>query len=258
MINRLKKYLKKTIFINFYIYFISIFFSPKSQNDETLILKTLIKRYNIPKIFIEFGFSGWEFNCSSLINTWEGLLIDGDQYNIKISKIAYPRINSVCKFINLDNIDFIFEFAESKKIGILSIDVDGNDYFFLKKLISIKPALIIAEYNSSFGLRPISVEYDPTFDRRNKHPSWMYYGASLKALSHLAEQNDYSLIEVSNSGVNAFFIRNNLLNQKDIVLNSQNAFKEKKFPDKSHHYNQWKIISNLPYLNVLTHKKYSE
>ena len=123
--------------------------------------------------------------------------------------------------------------------------------------------MIIAEYNSSFGLRPVSVEYDPIFDRNKKHVSGMYFGASLTALSHLAEQNGYSLIEVGNTGINAFFIRNDLLNPEDIVLKPHNAFREYKFHadiyewfvrkdllnpedvDKSTQYIQWKIISNL-------------
>lgn len=60
---------------------------PMTQNDEAIIIDSLIKHFRIPNTFIEFGFSGWEFNCANLVDSWRGLLIDGDPYNIKIGSI---------------------------------------------------------------------------------------------------------------------------------------------------------------------------
>ena len=247
----IKEFLKKSPLINLLIRLKKCFVEPKPQNDEGVIIDRLTKRYIIPNTFIEFGFSGWEFNCAQLVNCWNGLLVDGDPYNVKIARIILPK-NIVVKkqWLTLDNLKFIETYAEGKDIGILSIDVDGNDFWFLKKLISLRPAIIIAEYNSSFGLRPVTVPYDPSFDRRKKHESRTYFGASLSAIHYLTSRNGYSLIEIGNSGINAFFIRNDFLTTDDLVLKPESAFREKYFPDRTRPSQQWEKIKELEYVDV--------
>ena len=230
---------------------------PKAQNDEVQIIERLINRFKIPKSFVEFGFSGWEFNCASLVDEWEGLLVDGDPYNVKIAKLVYSKkITPVCRWLTLSSLDSIVDYAYSRSLGILSIDVDGNDYWFLEKLIKTKPALIIVEYNSSFGFRPITVPYDPDFDRIKKHASGNYFGASLSAINHLANLHGYSLIEVSNSGVNAFFIRRDLLNTDDCELHPQYSFREKYFSDGTRPSQQFEMIKHLPFVDVISGDKF--
>ena len=252
MIGTFKSFIKKTPLIIIFIYIKKLFMKPLAQNDEVEIVNRLIRRFDIPHTFIEFGFSGWEFNCASLIREWKGLLVDGNSYNVKIANIICPKaITAKCSWLTLETLDSIFDYANSLDgLGILSIDVDGNDYWFLEKMISTKPAIIIAEYNSSFGLRPITVPYDPSFDRIKKHESRMYFGASLSAINYLANQNGYSLIEVSNSGVNAFFVRKDLLTIDDCELKPEYAFREKYFPDGTRPSQQWEKIKHLQYVDV--------
>lgn len=247
----IKKIIKKTPFINVYIFIKNLFFEPNCQNDEALIIERLIKRYKIPNTFIEFGFSGWEFNCAKLVKNWHGLLVDGDSYNIKIGKIILPK-NIVVKneWLTLENLDFIRKYANDKDLGILSIDVDGNDYWFIKELIDLRPALLITEYNSSFGLRTITVPYDPKFEYTKKHETHTYYGASLSAINLLAIENNYSLIEIGNTGVNAFFIRNDYLTPDCIVLKPEYSFREKYFPDGTRPSQQWELIKDQVFIDV--------
>jgi hypothetical protein len=251
MFGALKKWIKSTPLIDAFIFVKKQFVDPQAQNDETQIIRRLLQRFDVPRAFIEFGFSGWEFNCASLIGEWEGLLIDGNSYNVKIANIVCPsKITAKWSWLTLETMDFVCDYAKSRDVGILSIDVDGNDYWFLEKIIGTKPSIIIVEYNSSFGLRPITVPYDPYFDRTKKHDSWTYFGASLSALNHLANQNGYSLIEVSNSGVNAFFVRRDLLTIDDYELKPESAFREKYFSDGTRPSQQWEKISHLPYVDV--------
>lgn len=252
MVRTFKNLIKKTPLINVFIFLKKQFAKPIAQNDEVEIINRLIQRFDVHHSFIEFGFSGWEFNCADLISSWEGMLIDGDSYNIKIAKIICPKtIVAKHSWLTLENLEFICDYANSKGgVGILSVDVDGNDYWFLEKMISTNPGIIIAEYNSSFGLRPITVPYDPSFDRRKKHESWTYFGASLTAVNYLANKNGYSLIEVSNSGVNAFFVRDDLLTADDYVLKPEHAFREKYFPDGTRPSQQWEKIKHLRYVDV--------
>jgi hypothetical protein len=56
-------------------------------------------------------------------------------------------------------------------------------------------------------LQALSVPYDPTFDRHEKHPSGWYHGASLTAVAKLCASNGYGLAAISDAGANAFFTR---------------------------------------------------
>jgi hypothetical protein len=96
----------------------------------------------------------------------------------------------------------------------------------------------------------VTVPYDPNFDRRKKDESGTYYGASLSAINNLANRNGYSLIEVSNSGVNAFFVRKDLLTVDDIELKPDLAFREKYFLDGSRPSQQWAKIKHLAFVDV--------
>lgn len=230
-----------------------------SQSNEAQIIDRLVAKYNVSKSFIEFGFSGWEFNCCNLARNseWEGLLIDGGAYNITIAKqIFHKRITAKQLWLTLESLDFITSYAKSRQVGVLSVDVDGNDYWFLEKLISINPALIVTEFNVSFGLRPISVPYDPSFDRTKKHESWEYYGASLSALNHLCSKNGYSLVDISQNGVNAFFVRNDLLTHDTRPLALSEKLLVKTYPDGSIAPTSefWEKVKKLPYVDVTSMK----
>lgn len=247
----LKAAIKRTPLCYPYIFFKSLAVKPRSQNDEEEILGQLLVRYEVPPTFVEFGFSGWEFNCASLPRTWSGLLVDGNPYNVRIARTIMPRAVSAQQlWITLDTIQEIEAWVGSRALGILSVDVDGNDYWFLRRLIGLKPAIIISEYNSSFGLNPVTVPYDPQFDRLKKHDSHLYYGASLTALTHLARMHGYSLVAVSDAGVNAFFVRNDLMVEDDRRLDPNQGFREKRFSDGSCQLGQWARIRHMPFVDV--------
>ena len=156
-----------------------------SQSNECAILSELTK--HAPRTFIEFGFHPAEFNCIGLAKDpeWSGLLVDGNERQVEDAHALWPsRIETVKKFLTLENLDFIR--ARFSKLGVLSIDVDGNDYWFLKALIGMSPSVICVEYNSTFGLEPITVPYDAGFDRHLKHPRGWFHGASLPLFRNCA------------------------------------------------------------------------
>jgi hypothetical protein len=123
------------------------------QSNEARILIELAERALAPKTFVEFGFHPIEFNCAALAQnpSWRGLLIDGSRRQVEDAKAILPnRIDIQQRFLTLDNLDFIKK--KFPKIGVLSIDVDGNDYWFLQELICLGPSVVSVEYNSSLGL----------------------------------------------------------------------------------------------------------
>jgi hypothetical protein len=219
----------------------------RGEADEVEILARLARSENAPTTFVEFGFHPIRFNCAALAfdPAWRGLLVDGDADQVSDARALLPeKIDIEHQFLTLDTLDFIR--TKFDKLGILSIDVDGNDYWFLRDLLPIGPSVVSVEYNSSFGLAPVTVPYDREFDRLKKHPSGWYHGASLMALHKLCEAQGYGLAAVSDAGANAFFTRSGTLDPATAWR--PNAFRAK-FSGVPHE-RQWDEIKHLPLLNV--------
>ena len=119
---------------------------------------------------------------------------------------------AACENIN----DLIRENGCEGEIDLLSIDIDGNDYWIWEAVTACSPRLVIIEYNSLFGSdRAVVVPYDPEFDRHQvantiEGGNLYYFGSSLQALNQLAKQKGYRLILTEPRGVNAFFLRNDV------------------------------------------------
>lgn len=212
-----------------------------SQWGEDGIIQYLVNNLAIKQhTFIEFGVEDFsESNCRFLMmnDQWHGFVIDGSSANIAQLRASYYywqyRLNSKAAFITRENIsELLEESAFDKNIGLLSVDIDGVDYHVLEALHDWKPAILIVEYNEAFGWkRPVSVPYDPSFVRREKHVSNLYYGANLLAFHHLASNRGYALVGTNSVGSNAFFVRRELLNNavKEIDLSAcvrETSFRE--------------------------------
>ncbi|HMH28198.1 MAG TPA: hypothetical protein VK580_06415 [Steroidobacteraceae bacterium] len=204
-----------------------------SQWGEDGIIQYLSKAIELKhKTFIEFGVESFmEANCRFLLmkDNWSGYVIDASSSNISIMKNSYfywkHQIDAVDAFVTKDNInDLLAKSCFDKDVGILSIDIDGNDYFILEAINTVRPRILICEYNAVFGARKISVPYEPDFCRTRKHYSNLYWGASLSAITFLANRKGYSLVGTNSSGCNAFFVRDDLLNEKVKVLTAEQAF----------------------------------
>jgi len=204
-----------------------------SQWGEDGIIQYLSKAIEMRhKTFIEFGVESFmEANCRYLLmkDNWSGYVIDASSLNIANLKKSYfywkYQIEAVNAFVTKDNInDLLAKSCFDEDLGILSIDIDGNDYFILEAINTVRPRILICEYNAVFGARRISVPYDPNFCRTRKHYSNLYWGASLSAITFLANRKGYSLVGTNSSACNAFFVRDDLLNEKVRVLTAEQAF----------------------------------
>jgi len=188
-----------------------------SQWGDDGIIQYLVSRIDIPnKTFIEFGVENYtESNTRFLLinNNWSGLVIDGSSSNIeqiKHSELYWKYdIKALNAFITRENInELILSSDFAKDVGILSIDIDGNDYWVWHAITVIDPVIVIIEYNSIFGPdRPWTVPYGPDFYRTAAHYSNLYFGSSLLSLCDLAEKKGYFFVGCSSSGNNAYFIR---------------------------------------------------
>lgn len=188
-----------------------------SQYGEDGIIQYLISKIQIDnKIFVEFGVQNYiESNTRFLLinNNWKGLIMDSDSDFIKKirSSEIYWRydITAITAFITRDNINELISSRGIKgDIGLLSIDIDGNDYWVWEAIDVIFPRIVICEYNSVFGCKEaISIPYDKNFYRTKSHYSNLYFGASLKALCRLARRKGYIFLGSNRAGSNAFFVR---------------------------------------------------
>jgi len=240
-------------------------FKVYSQWGEDGIISYLINNLDIRNnFFIEFGVENYlESNSRFLLKkfNWSGLIMDSSPKNIEYIKkdgIYWKHdITALCKFISINNINEIFlENLVDKNIGLLSIDIDGNDYWVWKAISTIDPSIVVIEYNSILGKdKNYVVPYEENFTRKKAHYSNLYYGSSLPALTKLANKKGYALVTCNSAGNNAFFVKRNLLNEKVKEVNYKDAFKERKFRESRDKNNkltfldkkeQKKLISNLP------------
>ena len=187
-----------------------------SQFDEDGIIEWLVANLpGIPASFVEFGVEDYsEANTRFLLRhrNWRGLIMDGSETLVERAKAHrlywQNDLTAVAAFIDRDNInDLIRTNGFSGEIGILSIDLDGNDYWIWQAITVSDPWLVIVEYNAVFGdLRPLTIPYDPWF-KRDDHASHLYWGAGIGALERLAEERGYVLLGSNSAGNNAFFLR---------------------------------------------------
>lgn len=161
---------------------------------------------------------------------------DRDDLIHQIDKLPLKWKNHVFglkDWVTTQNIQSIIECARVKLMGIdiFSLDLDGNDYWVLEKCDLKGVSIIVVEYNPLFGSKMcVSVLKDDKFDRTLKHPSWLYFGASLKAFNSLLEKKGFRFIGSNRVGNNAFYICNEKLGQINLAL-----------PEDLKPYTDWRI-----------------
>lgn len=208
-----------------------------SQWDEDGIIQFLINHLPIEsKTFVEFGVENYEESNTRFLllnDHWQGLVLDASASDIRYiqqDKIYWQYdLQAKCAWITRENVDRLVRDAGfGTDLGLLSIDIDGNDYWIWEAIQSVRPLIVIIEYNSLFGLRPIAVPYRADFDRKDAHYSRLYYGASLGALQHLAHKKRYLLLGSNVWGHNAFFVRADIAGEfRDLEL--RDAYVASKF-----------------------------
>lgn len=191
-----------------------------SQWGEDGILHRLVREVEVgPKIFVEFGVEDYrEANTRFLAehDNWTGLVLDASRENIeriRRSSVCWRQnLRAVEAFITRDNINaLISDQGIAGEIGLLSIDIDGNDYWVWEAVEVVRPALVVVEYNHRFGSElAVTIPYDQSFQRGERHPVY-YFGASLSALCLLGARKGYAFVGCNSNGVNAFFVRRDRL-----------------------------------------------
>lgn len=242
-----------------------------SQRGEDGVLQYIISQIEIPnRIFIEFGVENYtESNTRLLLfNNWRGMIIDSSSRNIRFIKkdFIYWKydITAYKSFITAENINsLISNYTTCADIGVLSVDIDGNDYWVWQAITAVRPRIVICEYNSAFGNSlPVTVPYNQNFSKSKLHYSNLYFGASLAAVCLMAEQKGYDFIGTTSAGVNAFFVRKDCAAPfiKHTALSGFHESANRDSKDKNGnlsflpHHTRLQEIKEMPLINVLTNE----
>lgn len=181
-----------------------------SQNGEDGIIHAIFSKIGTTnKFFVEFGVEdGMECNARYLEKkgNWHGLMMDGNPGSQSSVKKEY---------ITAENIEALFaKYRVPAEFDLLSIDIDGNDYWVWKAVRNFRPRVVIVEYNAHIPpgeARTIPYQADFVWDSTD------YYGASLALLAKLGREKGYTLICTDKNGVNAFFVRDDLVRKNFIA-----------------------------------------
>jgi hypothetical protein len=222
--------------------------------------------------FVEFGVEDYEeANTRFLLmnNNWKGLIIDGSSTfidSIKTSSFYWRySLKTITSFITAENINqLLVSNGIVGQIGLLSIDIDGNDYWVWKAITVVEADIVVIEYNSLFGSeRAISIPYSPNFKREQAHYSYLYFGASLPALYDLAIEKGYAFVGCNQAGVNAYFVKKEKLNGL-AALSIEEGYVYSRFRESRNQagimsfldgVDRGAVIEGLPVINTKTNRE---
>lgn len=184
-----------------------------SQNEEDGIIWALFGLIGpTSRTFVELGCGVNGGNSGFLAKEcgWRGLMVDAGEDRIAHIRQRFDpdRVRAETAWITRESVnDLLARHGLTGEIDLLSLDIDGCDYWVWDALTVAAPRLVIVEYNGSFGTeQAVTVPYDLAFDREAQ-PDKRYYGASLPAMIRLGARKGYRLVAIEPTGVNAFFLR---------------------------------------------------
>jgi len=176
-----------------------------SQNGEDGILEAIFAAIGVTnRYFVEFG-SGNLSECNTVYlarwKGWRGLWMDATYLDVK-QRVKQEQLTA-------DNVEALFmKYEVPRQFDLLSIDIDGNDYWVWKAIVDYYPRVVVIEYNATIPPTECrTIPYDPHY---RWDGSTNYFGASLLALHQLGTQKGYALVGCDASGTNAFFVKRHL------------------------------------------------
>lgn len=195
-------------------------FSQNGEDGILLYLFSLLGTTNKKVLEICAG-NGIECNAANLIinHGWSGLLVDGDERNIAEGRRFYSSCRDtfaslptlIASWVTAENVNaLVADPGFAGDIDLLSLDLDGVDYWIWKALTCVRPRVVVLEFNYRWGPeRAVTVPYRPDFQvARDRHP-WCG-GASLAAFARLGRQRGYRLVGTHRLFFNAVFLRSDV------------------------------------------------
>lgn len=194
-----------------------------SQNDEDGLLLYIFALIGMTKkVCVDIGAAQpYGANTTNLLCNWgwRGLLIEGNERMVHNAQVFFQRHKDTWTFpptiiqawITAENINqLVKEQGFAGEIDLLSLDLDGVDYWLWKSLDVVQPRVVVVEYQDMWGSeKAMTVPYRPDFQCPDT-TSFNYCGASLPAFVKLARDKGLRLVGANSYGFNAFFVRNGI------------------------------------------------
>src|ERR1035438_2636466 len=235
-----------------------------SQNGEDGIIDYLLsnlRRTN--RYFIEIGASnGLENNTSwlAIVRRYSGLMIEGDSVLSQQCREYFMSLNWGLQIVNAritrENIRDLMDLSLHNNPDLLSLDIDGIDYYVTKGILELgmRPKIIVVEYNSALGPNACAtVEYKEDFDIAKEHPKRLYYGVSISGWRRLFSQHNYRFVTVDQNGVNAFFLDSGEF-PADFINHLRTVGFRENFAQMCQHRTTWEgqyeLIKNCAFVDI--------
>ena len=210
-------------------------FQVNSQNGEDGMIHEVFRRIATQsRVFVEIGVGdGRECNTAFLLSQgWTGYWIDGDDSFVRTlegrADLAGGCIKHSVAHVSRENIATLLEQLEvPKEFDLLSLDIDQNTYYIWEGLKQFRPRVVVAEYNGAF---PPDLEWKVHYDPNRTWDGSQNFGASLRAFETLGAQLGYRLVGCDFTGINAFFVRSDLVaDQFAEPLTSENHYEPTRY-----------------------------
>jgi len=192
-----------------------------SQNGEDGVLDEVFRRIGTTnRFFVEFGAAdGLKNNTTNLlVKAWSGVWLEANPKHVDSIHEKFGALIEKKKLcakeakVLPENVESVFrQTGVPEEFDLLSIDIDGNDYWVWKAISDFKPRVVVIEYNAVFYPdQKWVMQYNPG----HRWPRTRYFGASLKSLELLGQEKGYHLVGCDLCGANAFFVREDLCQGK--------------------------------------------
>lgn len=191
-----------------------------TYHGEDGIIAWLTSRLTgLPKRFVDIGAGDCiRSNCARLAvhEGWQGVFADASAEQLDTGKRFYRKtgisgLQFINRYITPVNVNRMLEEAGmTGEIGLLSVDIDGNDFWVWEALTVLQPRIVVIEAKVEFGLENRVVPYGPANHREENS---RYNGASVEALRLLGWRKGYKLVGANKEGYNLFFVQ-----EKEILL----------------------------------------
>lgn len=239
-------------------------FSGFSQNGEDGILDVLRKQMqDSNRYFIEIGAADGIDNNSAwlaIAEKYRGIMIEGSprlSARARLMVLHYSLgLQCMNMFVNRGSAKAIKAAAQYLDPDVLSLDIDGIDYYVAQMLFAegFRPRIMVVEYNSVFGPEaPKTIKYAENFVYTDAHPSELYYGVSIGAWRKFFESNGYRFVTVDRNGVNAFFVDPRHFKREFLDAVKSRSFAENQLQllkYRAPHTEQFKLIQDMAFENV--------
>jgi hypothetical protein len=200
-----------------------------SQSGEDGILHEIFRRIGeTDRTFVEVGVGdGTENNTAFLLALgWSGFWIDGSgafRATLRRHSVPAERLRGAVAFVRRETIAPLFaQLGVPAEFDLLSLDVDQNTYYVWEGLGGYRPRVVVIEYNAAI---PADVDWKVAYDGDRVWDGSQNFGASLKALERLGRERGYALVGCDMAGTNAFFVREDLVEDRFLApFTAENHF----------------------------------